>query len=89
MKDRTVHGDNIRALRVPTGVPMREFADAVGCGWRHLQMIETYKRQPGAELLYRILKELGRLHGRVVTLDEVTTPGAPPKQELELAQAAA
>lgn len=67
-----VHGEKLRALRVVTGVGMREVAAAVGCSWRHLQMIETYGRQPGPELLHRIRLELSRLHGRDIALDEFT-----------------
>lgn len=76
MTKRKVDGGKLRALRVTTGVHMRQVAAAAGCSWRHLQMIETAKedgRQPSPELLHRLLKELGRLHGRVITVDEVST----------------
>lgn len=74
MKERTVHGEKLRALRVVTGVGMRDVAAAAGCSWRHLQMIETWNRQPSDELLHRIRRELSRLHGRDIHLDEITSP---------------
>lgn len=74
MTKRKVDGAKLRALREPTGVHMRQVAAAAGCSWRHLQMIEAPSgtRQPSPELLHRLLKELGRLHGRVISVAEVT-----------------
>lgn len=80
MKDGTVHGEKLRALRVPTGMTMRELAASAGCSWRHLQMIETYGRQPGPELLYRLLAELGKRVGRTIDIYEVFTPDAVQEQ---------
>jgi transcriptional regulator with XRE-family HTH domain len=74
MRTHVVHGEKLRELRVATGVRMQDVADAVGCSWRHLQMIETAGRQPSAELVHRLARELSRLHGRTVTIDEFTSP---------------
>lgn len=74
MKNRNVDGGKLRALRVATGVHMRDVAAAVGCSYRHLQMIEAYGRQPGPELVHRLARELSRLHGRTITVDEFTSP---------------
>jgi transcriptional regulator with XRE-family HTH domain len=74
MKNRVVYGEKYRALRVQTGAGMREVAAAAGCSWRHLQMIETYKRQPGPELTYRLAHVLSRLAGRTVHVDEFSAP---------------
>lgn len=68
-----MHGEKIRALRVTTGKHMRELATSAGCSWRTLQMIETWGRQPGPELLHRILNELGKLLGRTVDIDEISS----------------
>jgi predicted transcriptional regulator len=73
MKDGKAHGEKLRALRVVTGVGMRDVATAVGCSWRHLQMIETYGRQPSDELLHRLRRELSRLHGRQIDISEICT----------------
>jgi transcriptional regulator with XRE-family HTH domain len=74
MKNRNVDGGKLRALRVATGVHMKAVARAVDCSWRHLQMIETYGRQPSEELVHRLARELSRLHGRTITVDEFTSP---------------
>jgi transcriptional regulator with XRE-family HTH domain len=74
MKNRNVDGGKLRALRVATGVHMRDVAAAVGCSYRHLQMIEAYGRQPGPELVYRLARELSRLRGHTVTIGMFTSP---------------
>lgn len=73
MKKRIVDGAKLRALRVVTGASMRDVAAAARCSWRHLQMIETWGRQPSPELLHRIRHELSRLHDRDIHLDEFST----------------
>lgn len=70
--DRDVQGGQLRTLRVQVGMSLREFADLVGCSWRHVQMIETYERQPSIELLHRFRITLSSLHGRDISLDEFT-----------------
>lgn len=74
MRDRQVYGEKLRALRVATGVRMRDVADAAGCSCRHLQMIERANRQPSDELAYRLAMELSRLHRRTIAIDEFTSP---------------
>ncbi len=71
---RDVDGSKLRAVRVSTGVHMRALAEAAGCSWRHLQMIETSGRQPSEELLNRFAIELGRLAGRPIHVDEFSYP---------------
>jgi transcriptional regulator with XRE-family HTH domain len=77
MRELTVHGEKLRALRVTTGARMQEVASAVGCSKRHLQMIETAGRQPSDELAYRLVHTLTRLHGRPVSVTEFTSPACP------------
>lgn len=74
MRTRTLDGGKLRALRVATGVHMQDVADAVGCTKVHIRMIETAGRQPSDELVYRLARELSRLHGRTVSVDEFSTP---------------
>jgi len=74
MRDRVVHGEKLRALRQEAGVPIKDFADAVDYSWRHIQMIETWGRQPSKKLLRRILTDLATRLGRDVTIDELSTP---------------
>lgn len=73
MKEGHLIGARLRALRVPTGVHMRDVAKAARCSYRTLQMIEKHGRQPSGELLSRILRVLGDLHGREIQRDEVVT----------------
>lgn len=74
MKDRIFHGEKLRALRVAAGADIHDFAEVVDYSWRHIQMIETWGRQPSNKLTRRMLAELSRLHGRPITVDEVSTP---------------
>ncbi|HEY9418143.1 MAG TPA: helix-turn-helix transcriptional regulator [Pseudonocardia sp.] len=71
---RDVDGGKLRAVRVSTGTHMRALAEAAGCSWRHLQMIETSGRQPSEELLNRFAIELTRLSGRPISVDEFSYP---------------
>lgn len=74
MRNRIFHGEKLRELRLAADVHIRDFADAVDYSWRHIQMIETWGRQPSNKLTRRMLAELSRLHGRTITVDEVSTP---------------
>jgi len=73
MRGRVFHGSNLRELRRAVCPDIREFAELVDYSWRHIQMIETWGRQPSDKLVRRFLAELSRLHGRPVNLDEVST----------------
>lgn len=74
MRNRIFHGEKLRELRLAVDEDIRDFAEAVDYSWRHIQMIETWGRQPSNKLTRRMLAELSRLHGRTITVDEVSTP---------------
>lgn len=73
MRNRIFHGEKLRELRLAVDVHIRDFADAVDYSWRHIQMIETWDRQPSDKLTRRMLGQLSELHGRTIDLDEVST----------------
>lgn len=74
MRNRSFHGEKLRELRLAAGEDIHNFADAIDYSWRHIQMIETWGRQPSNKLVRRILGRLSELHGRTIDVDEVSTP---------------
>lgn len=78
MDGRKVHGKQLRLLREQAGLHRRELADAVGCSAGHLKNIEIEtdadRNQPSAVLVHRILRVLAPQLGRVIDLDEFSSP---------------
>ena len=64
----------LRHLRKSTSMSMSELADAAGCHYHHLQMIETGHRRPSPELAQRIADALGEQLKRRIEPGEFHTP---------------
>jgi transcriptional regulator with XRE-family HTH domain len=83
MYERIVHGKKLRLLREQAGLPRRELAALLDYSEGHVKNIEIEtgrtgdnpgRHQPSGEKLFRWLRILSDLHGRVIALDEVSDP---------------
>ena len=73
MRDRDLHGRQLRALREQAGLRADQLANLVGCEKSYLANIEKGPDQPSAVLAYRFARALSEKLGRTVDINEFTT----------------